>query len=210
MRAMSVLEDTLWAHLTEHSEADKALVVHQPPAERHRSRWAPLAIGAVSVTGVTLALALGLTGSTNTTSAYAVTVNPDGSVSVTLTEVLGVSGANEALARLGVRARIAQVEAGCTQTGDRVRLAPGAAAHEQQEQIVEPQKDGEGLAGINMIIHPDAIPTGDTALITAQLADSGRPVATSHGKPVSAASWTVGLYRGAPPTCQPPGTFYPG
>jgi hypothetical protein len=206
---MSTIEEKLWTRLTEDSDSDRALAVHQRPPQRNRSRRVSVAVGAASLTGVTLALVLALTGSSNTTSAYAVTVNPDGSVSVTLTEVLGVSGANEALARLGVRARIAQIEAGCTQTGARVRWTPGNA-HEQQEQIVEPQKDGEGLAGINMIIHPTAIPTGDTALIAAQLDPSTPPVPASHGKPVSSASWTVGLYRGVAPTCQPPATIYPG
>ncbi len=207
---MTTIEDRLWADLIQEPGADWALATAQPLRRPRSPRRAPLAAGAFVLFAAIVAAAITLTASTSTTPAYAVTLNPDGSVSVTLTEVLGVRGANEALARLGVRARIAHIEAGCTQTGVKARLAPGGAAHEQQEQIVEPQKDGEGLAGINMIIHPDAIPPGDTALITAQLDDSGRPVATSHGKPVSAASWTVGLYRGAAPTCQRPGTFYPG
>jgi len=207
---MTKIEDRLWADLIQEPGASRALAAAQPLRRRRSSRRAPLAAGALVLLVAIVAAAITLTAGTSTTPAYAVTVNPDGSVSVTLTEVLGVSGANEALARLGVRARIAQIEAGCTQTGEKARLVPGDAAHEQQEQIVEPQKDGEGLAGINMIIHPDAIPPGDTALITAQLDDSGRPVATFHGKPVSAASWTVGLYRGAAPTCQPPGVTYTG
>ncbi len=206
---MTKIDERLWADLIQEPGANRALAAAQPPRRRRSPRRAPLAAGALVLFAAIVAAAMTLTAGTSTTPAYAVTVNPDGSVSVTLTEVLGVSGANEALARLGVRARIAKVQAGCTQTGEKVRLEPGAAAHEQQELIVEPQKNGEGLAGINMIIHPDAIPQGDTALITAQLDDGGRPVAVPHGKPVSAVAWTVGLYRGAAPTCQPPGTFYP-
>jgi len=208
---MTKIEERLWADLIQEPGANRALAAAQP-LRRRRSprRAAPLAAGALVLFAAIVAAAITLTAGTSTTPAYAVTVNPDGSVSVTLTEVLGVGGANEALERLGVRARIAHIQAGCTQTGEKARPVPGGAAHEQQEQIVEPQKDGEGLAGINMIIHPEAIPPGDTALITAQLDEGGRPVATSHGRPVSAASWTVGLYRGAAPTCQPPGTFYPG
>jgi hypothetical protein len=207
---MSKIEDRLWADLIREPGADRALAATQPLRRGRSLRRAPLAAGTLVLFAAIVATAVTLTASTSTTPAYAVTLNPDGSVSVTLTEVIGVSGVNEALARLGVRVRFAHIEADCTQTGEKARLAPGRAAHEQQEQIVEPQKDGEGLAGINMIIHPDAIPQGDTALIAAQLDDSGRPVATSHGRPVSAASWTVGLYRGAAPTCQPSGESYPG
>jgi hypothetical protein len=206
---MSTIEDRLWMDLIGEPEAELAIAAEQPLPGRPLGR-APLAAGSVVLLAAAVAGVLALTAGPSTTPAYAVTANANGTVSVTLNEVLGVTGANEALARLGVRARIAQVEADCTQTGENVRPVPGEAAHEQQEQIVEPQKVGEGLAGINMIIHPDAIPPGDTALITAQLDNSGRPVTIFHGKQVSAASWTVGLYRGAAPTCQPPGTFYRG
>ncbi len=189
--------------------AGPALVARQPLPERRRARRAPLADGSLVVLGAIVATALTLTASTGTSPAYAVTVNANGSVSVTLTEVLGVSGANEALARLGVRARIARIEAGCTQTGDKA-FSQGHESHELQERMVETQHAGEGFAGLAWVIHPDAIPQGDTLLITAQLANGGRPVATQAGKPIAVLASTIGLYRGPAPTCQPPGTSYPG
>jgi hypothetical protein len=205
---MSKIEDRLWTDLICEPGADQALAARQPPPVRRRAPRAPLAVGGLVLLGAIFAAALTLTASTSTTPAYPVTVNANGSVSVTLNEVLGVSGANEALARLGVRARIAQIQAGCTQTGEKA-FPPGHESHELQERMVETQDVGEGLAGQAWVIHPDAIPQGDTLLITAQLANGGRPVATHDGKPISVLASSVGLYRGAAPTCQPPGTFYP-
>jgi hypothetical protein len=205
---MSRIEDRLWTDLVARPGAGSALSARQPLPVRGRSRRTALAATGLALTGLIIAVALA-TGGTETTPAYAVTVNANGSVSVTLNEVLGVSGANEQLTRLGVRARIARVEAGCTQAAENA-IPPGDISHEQLPTMVEPQKAGEGLAGLDWVIHPDAIPQGDTVLITAQLANEGRPVATYQGKPVSAVGSSVSLYRGAAPTCRPPGTFYPG
>ena len=204
---MANIEDKLWTGLTATPEAETALTTRQPPSVRRRAPRAPLATGGMAIAGVIAAVAL-TTGGSGTTPAYAVTVNPNGSVSVTLNEVLGVSGANEQLERLGVRARIAKIEAGCAETGD--AIAPGDPADQQIPRMVEPQKVAEGLAGLDWVIHPEAIPPGDTLLITAQLANEGRPVAKYHGKEITAVASGTGLYRGAAPTCQPPGTFYPG
>lgn len=204
---MANIEDKLWTRLIATPDADAALATRQPPSVRRRSPRAPLAAGGVAIAGLIVAAAL-TTGGTGTTPAYAVTVNPNGLVSVTLNEVLGVSGANEQLKRLGVRARIAKIEAGCAATGDVV--APGDPSHEQISRMVEPQKIAKGLAGLDWVIHPEAIPPGDTLLITAQLANEGRPVAKYHGKEITAVASGSSLYRGAAPACQPPGTFYPG
>ena len=109
-------------------------------------------------------------------------VNQDGSVTLTLTSVLGVRGANQTLAKLGVRARVAQIEAGCTQTGVRDLTRT-------KDLLVEPRKPGgrqpsieaqlkrrtgaAAFAGIDLVIHANQIPQGDTLLITAEL---NRPV----------------------------------
>jgi hypothetical protein len=206
---MARIEDALWTHLVGEPEAGRALAVRQPPPRRRSAQRAPLAVASLLLLAALATAALTLTAGTSTTPAYAVTVNANGSITVTLNEVIGVGAANEALARLGVRARIAEIEPGCTQTGEKA-LPPGTYSHEQQELMVEPRKVGEGLAGLDWVIHPNAIPAGDTLLITAELANGGRPVAAHDGKAVFAVGSSIGLYRGAAPTCQPPGTFYPG
>jgi hypothetical protein len=189
---MSSIEQRLWLDLMRAPAAARALAARQPPAMRRRR--APLLAGGLALIGVLLAAALTLTAGSGTTPAYAVTVNSDGSISLKLNEVVGVRGANEALARLGVRARVAQIETGCTQTGeiDRPR---------EPQLFVEPRKGvGKGFAGIELVIHAGAIPRGDTLLVTAQL----NPPVDYHGKATSSVSSTWGLYRGAAPTCRPP------
>ncbi len=208
MRTMSTIEDRLWTDLLGEAEADRALAARQPPPRRRSLRGIRLAVGSAIILGVTIALAL--TGGTSTTPAYGVAVNADGSVTLTLNEVIGVSGANEALERLGVRARIARIESGCIQTAEPIHGPPGEQSNQQLQQMVESQKAGEGLSGLEWVIHPHAIPPGDTVLITAQLANEGRPVATYHGKAISAVGSSLGLYRGAAPTCQPPAETYAG
>jgi hypothetical protein len=191
---MSNIEDRLWMDLIREPEAGRALAASQPSPERARSRRPSLAVGGVVLLGAIIAVVATLTATTSTPPAYAVTVNSDGSVALTLNEVIGVRGANEALARLGVRARVAQIAAGCTQAGEIDRS-------DGRQLYVEPQKGvGRGFAGINLIIYANAIPQGDTVLITAQL----NPPVKYHGREVASVSSTWGLYRGAAPTCRPP------
>jgi hypothetical protein len=191
---MSTIEQKLWMDLMREPGAARALGARQPPAALRRPRRPQLLAGGAALTAAILAAVLTLKAGSGTTPAYAVAVNPDGSVSLKLNEVLGVRGANEALSRLGVRARVAQIETGCTQTGEIDRPHP-------PELLVEPRKrGGKGFAGIDLVIRADAIPRGDTLLITAQL---DGPV-NYHGKAISSVSSTWGLYRGAAPTCRAP------
>jgi hypothetical protein len=204
---MSSFEDRLWSELAQ--EHGEPLARAGSRLRPRRPRRAPLAIGSLVLLAAILAATLTLTAGTSTTPAYAVSVNPDGSVRLTLTSVIGVRGANETLAKLGVRARVAQIEAGCAQTGE-IDLAHA------RRLLVEPLKLGgrkpsieaqlrrgggaEAFAAINLVIHASAIPQGDTLLITAEL----NPPVQYHGEAVSSVSSTYGLYRGAAPTCSPP------
>jgi hypothetical protein len=73
-----------------------------------RLRLAPLRL-LVGATGGIAALAAGLAvllGSTVTSPAFAVTRNPNGTITVHLMRVAGIAGANRTLASFGVRARI--------------------------------------------------------------------------------------------------------
>lgn len=201
---MSKIEERLWVDLLAEPEAEQALAARQPPGSPRRPRRAPLAAGGLVLVGALLVAVLMLTGGTSPAPAYAVALNADGSVTLTLNEVLGVTGANRALEKLGVRARIARPEAGCTATAEPIH-GPGEPTAQQVMSMVEPQR----TAGEGWIIHPDAIPQGDTVLITAQLANGGRPV-IFHGRAIKAVGSSIGLYRGAAPTCQAPARFYTG
>ena len=68
--------------------------------------------------------------------AYAVTSNPDGTITVTIRELAGVTGADETLSSQGVPVRVVHCEAGCpVRRGeyDSVRLSP-----EQFQRISKP------------------------------------------------------------------------
>jgi hypothetical protein len=200
---MSKIEDRLWADLGREPGAELTLAVRQPPSDRRRSSRTSLAAGgALALIGAILA-ALFVTAGTRNTPAYAVTMNGDGSVTLTLNEVLGVSGANEQLARLGVRAVVAKMEPGCTATGEVVESASS------QQHIVEPEKQGEGVGGLRVVIHPNAIPSGDTVQISVQYANDGKPVATIGGQAVYGFAGSWGIYRGRAPMCRPPESSLP-
>ncbi|HSZ03835.1 MAG TPA: hypothetical protein VK778_01395 [Solirubrobacteraceae bacterium] len=111
-------------------------------------------------------------------------------------EIIGVDRANAQLVKLGVKATIARVEAGCTQTGV-IDHSQGDA--EAIHNIVQPSHTGEPGAG--WTINPAAIPSGDTLSLSAQ-----RP----EGSTRNLAAYRIALYQGAAPSCTRPGTFYTG
>ncbi len=204
---MSSFEDRLWSELVrEHGETLALAGARRSPRPR-RSWRAPLAAGGVVLTAAIVAGALLLTASTSP-PAYAVVVNPDGSVTLTIDELIGVKAANAQLARLGVRVRVAVVEAGCAAKGVHARfpaLLPFGMQREpvEERRMVRPVKTRPGFGGIGMVIRPGAIPPGDTLLLTARRLSTGRHA----GAPVHAVGLTMGLYRGPAPACVPRGAI---
>ncbi len=90
----------------------------------------------------------------STPAAFAVTGNSDGTVSVVLHRIVGIKGANEKLAALGVRAKFVQVVAGC-----RAALPPAAVANlKTPDQVLI-------HAGRQTRIDPRKIPAGRTLVI---------------------------------------------
>ncbi len=163
---------------------------HPPGTPRRTARGTPrhgLIAGTVALAIATTAAALVL-GTSTSTPAFAVTENPSGTVTVTIRELVGVTGANAQLARLGVRARVASIQPGCTPAAGLIHVAPEARVL-LAIITVEKNRDGVGLT-----INPRAIPPGDTLLLTA------RPIAPFK-TPGPAFGLTAGLYRGAAPTC---------
>lgn len=122
------------------------------------------------------AVAILSTTGTAPSTAYAVTQNPDGTLTVSIDELTGVAGANTQLARLGARVRVVPVSKGCSASGESVPIPPTLAA-------TIAHAEGQGLA-----IRPDLVPAGDTLVLTARQAGSAVDLGYS-------------LYRGAVPTC---------
>ena len=189
---MGKIEDTLWADLKREPVADLTLAIRQPPPKLHRLPQASLAAGGgLALIGAILAVLL-MTAGTHTTPAYAVTLNGDGSVTLTLNELLGVSGANEELSKLDIPVVVAKVEPGCAATGEVVE-----SASLQQHDIVEVKRVANGFGGLRWDIHPSAIPPGDTVQVSALYTYNDKP------QPVGVAgAW--GIFRGRAPTCRPP------
>jgi hypothetical protein len=171
---MSKFEDRLWSELVlDHGPQLAAMTRIEIP---HRPRRGPAAIGAVALAGTIAAVALTATTGTSPSVAYAVSQSSDGTVSVTLNEITGVSGANAQLAKLHVKVRVATVEAGCTAKGQIVLIPPATVSN-----LVRPLKQG-------VTIQPNLIPAGDTLVISAR--QIGPAVGMSYG-----------LYRGPAPSC---------
>jgi hypothetical protein len=146
--------------------------------------------GRLAAVLTTLAAAIALSAILTTTgtapsAAYAVTRNPDGTITVSIAELTGVAGANVQLSKLGVRVKVVPVQSDCTATGQTVPI-PGELA----ARIAHPE--GQGLA-----ISPNLVPPGETLVLTAR--QTGAVVGLGYS-----------LYRGAVPACIEPGEAHAG
>jgi hypothetical protein len=110
--------------------------------------------GAAAV-GTTLALVLG---GTATSSAFAVTRNHDGTVTVSIKRSSGIAGANAKLNQLGIRARVMpQAPSGCQPT---LAHPPGGQA------APAPSHAMPEIANAHWTINPRQIPAGSTLALT--------------------------------------------
>jgi len=103
---MSEFEDNLWLEVMREHGHELARAVRPVGTHRRATRPQLLAGTTVGVAAVATATALLFSASTSP-PAFAVTRNPDGSVTVKLRQPSGIAGANEKLAAMGLRARIA-------------------------------------------------------------------------------------------------------
>jgi hypothetical protein len=110
---MSKFTDRLWRELMREHRAELERIDRPPAPRRRRALPRRLLAGtSVGLAGAGTAIALAI-GAANTTPAFAVTKNPDGTVSVTINKLAGVAGANQRLAQMNVRAVAVPVVAGC-------------------------------------------------------------------------------------------------
>jgi hypothetical protein len=189
-----------------------------PRRRRWSSWWTAVAAGTVASATAAVALTLALSATTSP-PAYAVAVRADGSVALALNELVGIGPANARLAELGVRARLARREASCMTTARPIPFTHGyapdtprhahetlavrranviatlrermAAARRAMFAMVQPDKTQNGVL---MVIHPRAIPLGETLLLVFR-----RISHTRH----PAASGSIALFADPAPTCLP-------
>lgn len=182
---MTVFEDRLWSELLETS-CDVAPVGAKSVAPRRNSlKFAAAGTAIAAVLGTSAALALD---SVSSPPAFAVTQNTDGTITVDINELTGVSGANAQLASLGVRAEAIVIDPSCTSDA---RSIPYPDLHGA---ILGPSDLTVGVT-----IHPAAIPAGDTLLLGAKQGASGQ-VAVRVMLVKDPAPSCVGGFRSSPPS----------
>ncbi|HEX5308263.1 MAG TPA: hypothetical protein VFW38_04210 [Solirubrobacteraceae bacterium] len=195
---MSEFQERLWSELVRDHAAALACPAgvgdpwpQLPILERRRTRLLSLPAlrprhlaGAVAA-ALTLAIAVTVATVTSSPSsaAYAVTRHPDGTVTVSLSEMIGVSGADEQLEKLGVPVRVVPIRAGCPVPTGIVPMPPSLWS-----KLSHGERQG-------ILIQPNLIPAGETLVLTA------RQVGPFVGL-------TTALYKGSPPTCVSPGVSH--
>jgi len=201
-------EQRLWDELVERHGAllaDAPLPATSLPAPaaetrvraRSRRRRLPLAVAVgIALAAALAAIVIGLASRSTTPPAYAVVRNPNGTVTVTVRELAGVTGADAKLRALGLPVRVVRAYAGCTTRSGAYPRAP--LTPEQEAALGVPGRAPDGAA--SLLIDPAAIPAGDTVVIGAY------SLSESPSKPVVGLEITV--YVGtATPSCLPtPGT----
>jgi hypothetical protein len=186
---MTSFDDGLWNHLVQqHDASHVTLTAPDSPNASHATRTGSLLrsgrvkiLAGSSAALVTLAAAavVLLAGATSP-PAYAVTSSADGSVTVTINQIAGISAANAQLSSLGVHAVVVPMSASCQSTVDVVRIG-----------VSNPATATETVV-------PAMIPEGDTAILAAAQTSAGT------------VELALGEVSGAAPTCVQTGGSGPG
>jgi hypothetical protein len=175
---MPSFEDQLWSDLLR-EHGDDLAGAHRTSARPAQIRPLLLAAGAFGVVGAATAVLLALS-ATGGTPAYAVISNPDGTVTVTISEIAGIRGANAELARMHVRARAVPMTDDCAAT-----VTPQPVDGSAAGQLRTSSPDG-------LTIVPNRIPAGATLMLVARETGSGTVAVGAR------------LVRGAVPSCVGP------
>jgi len=172
---MSRFENNLWDELVREHGADDVRPIRA--TSRGRARRGLVVGTSLSVVAAAAAAVIGLTAGT-VTPAFAVTNNSNGTVTITINQIAGVTGANAELTALGVSATAVPVVPDCTAS---VQFLPKLSFPTAPDVVVS-----ESLSSIT--IDPSAIPTGDTLVLAAQQLTGGVMMA-------------VGVVSGSAPAC---------
>ena len=176
-----------------------------------------------------VALAIGGSGG-GVPPAYAVTVNRDGSVALSVRELLGVGPANVRLARLGVRARLVRRVHGCTARvqgalpppaelsretrsqrllSDRTHASRDRELELQEQRVVAELRFLQSMmrptrkAGeFEVVINPATIPPGETLVLAFRTVRS-RVAASGPRHTSHAIGGSIELVKGEAPRCLP-------
>jgi hypothetical protein len=190
---MNTFADHLFEELMEQHgaalTATPARTAAAGPARRRLTRpvWASAGTVAAAATA-----AVGFTVFSGTASAYAVTANHDGSVTVKVTKPSGIPGANEKLHRIGSKVAVVEAKPGCPSLDT-------FAAKDHGGESTLTVGFGNGSDPSTITVSATGLPADETALVVYSFADGKSSVGEA---PI----------KGAVPTCvslpapPPPGT----
>ena len=185
---MTEFEDRLIEDLL--NEHGSALAVLDRPAPRRRSHR-PLWIGTGAAVAVAGAVAVGLTlTGAGDAPAYAVTQNANGTVTLSVTKVVGITGANDELRRLHLPVVIAPLDDSCQYQWAQESSMAAILTHMNPTTV-------DGVHQLTFAL--DRIPAGDTLVVSVGPLSRNSPLLPPDGK----GSMVVvsGLAVGRPPTC---------
>ncbi len=192
---MSKFEDRLWREIVRDHGVDLEQIDRPPARLPRRARSRLLAGTTIGLAGAGTALALAF-GAASSSPAFAVSRNHDGSVTVVIKRLAGISGVNQKLAQLGIRARAVRVIEGCAVLPPPAWRLAGRAVVDRSTSVRDVNP-----AELHARLVPAQIPAGHTLVIA--VARSGRKL-----------NWTrhQTLVRGAVPDCvgTPPAGPPPG
>lgn len=152
---MTKFADELFTDLMH--EHGSTLDAVRPPARRTVPRPLWLAAGVVGMAG---AITAGVTVFNGDTPAYAVTDNGDGTVTISISQLSGVDGANNALRSRGDRVVIVPVRDGCPAFNS----IPEVPAPDGSRIEMNGRSDTQGGTG-TLTVNVHGVPAGDTVLV---------------------------------------------
>jgi hypothetical protein len=151
-------------------EHGPALAHARPPAARPRHAVTGRKLLVAGAGGVAVAAAaVGVMVAGGGTPAYAVTTHPDGTVTLAVTKLSGIPGANGALHKLGDRVVVVPVEPGCPSLGSLRPPNVPLAGHPYVQTTV-------GIGG-SVTVNAKGIPAGDILVVGVETTTTG----TTHG-----------------------------
>ncbi|GAA1960372.1 hypothetical protein [Catenulispora subtropica] len=155
---MTKFADHLFENLMdEHGDALTARPVAASAPVAARRRFARPAWASAGTVAAATAAALGFTVFGGTASAYAVTDNHDGTLTVKVTKPSGIAGANDQLKKMGSRVAVVEAKPGCPSI-DTFR-APGNDGHALVDVMV---KGGDPNS---ITVSASGLPNDETALV---------------------------------------------
>jgi hypothetical protein len=192
---MSRLEDRVWEELVSaHGARLAAVPVRDEP---HRRRRPSLASGgALGLAAIAILLVVAITGGTSPSPAFAVTDNPDGTVTLTIRELTNRAAVNAKLAQLGVRARVVPLQQTCAAS---LNMAPEYLQPTTQPWSQDPSVQGP-VGSWTVVIIPGRIPVGHTLVFGLDKTSRGWEMAdaivTGAGPSCSSREYLQGLSHG--------------